>query len=433
MKEHLKSVHSYATDHDIQSAHAFYLLLVAVLAPLAFLNPEGLLAIGVVLFVTSPLWFTPALIYAIWNLWLDYIQLQFLAQDDQKGQLYELIVPKTVHKSPKAMELFFEGLLLTQGEGTGFDKYWKGRVRPWFSLEIVGKEGSVKMYLWCWERYKEHVEAHLYAQYPEVKMVPVEDYTDVLPYNSETHFAWGMRYKLSDEEALPIKTYYDFGLHENADRVETKIDPMVNMLERFALAGEGEQIWMQILFQKSDRDVANEAEELIDKIYADKSPEYPDPSNPDEKLRGMALLTPTDRAKVEAVHRVSTKPAFDCIIRSVYYADKEHHDTLRIQSIVKMFANYNGFNSFAPDGVALGGSYPWQDYTLPSHEKVMNTFIRAYQLRSGFRAPYKRPAITLSTEELATIFHFPSEEGAVPGMDKSHARSAAPPSNLPTG
>jgi len=426
-------IHKWFTKRDIQHMHMYYILFWLTLLPLFLLNFEGAKMVGVVLVILSPIWLTISLVLAIWHLWMDYIQLKFLADEKQEAQLYEIIVPKSVQKSPAAMELFFQGLLLSQGETTDFDKYWKGRVRPWWSLEIAGISGEVHMYLWCWKRFTSHVEAQLYAQFPEVKLRPVEDYAMNIDYDPKKHFAWGHRYKLSGDEELPIKTYFDFGLHENADKWETKIDPMVNILEKFAMMQKGEQLWLQILFQKSDRDVAGKAEKLIEKIHSDRATEYPSMADPEEMVKGFPVLLPGDREKVDAIQRASKKPVFDVIIRNLYITELESINTLRIQSMGKMFNYYDGYNSLAAfEGSAPGGDWPWQNYTLPDIHGILRKFISAYRLRSGFRAPFKRPVITLSTEELATIFHFPSEEGTIPGMEKAQAKSAAPPTNLPT-
>ncbi len=429
-----KKVYDYATEHDIQSGHTLYILLALTLAPLFILNIEGAKMVGIVLILLSPIWLTYVLVTKIWELWMEYINLKFLANPKQDSQLYELIVPKSITKSPAAMELFFSGLLLSQGTSTEFDKYWHGKVRPWWSVEITGINGEVKMYLWCWKRFTEHVEAQLYAQFPEVEMVAVEDYSTNIDYDPKKHFALGNRFKLEEDESLPIKTYFDYGLHENADKWETKIDPMVNILEKFALPKQGEQMWLQILFQKSDKDVAGDAEKMIVKIYKDKTPEYPAMDGSDEKVQGFPMLLPSEREKVEAIQRASKKPTFDCVIRSLYIADREHMQPLRIQSIGKMFNYYDGFNSLKPFvGAAKGGDYPWEKFTLPNLDNILKDFISAYRLRSGFNVPFVRPSITLTTEELSTIFHFPSEESKIPGMQKSQSKSAIPPSNLPTG
>jgi len=432
IKNRYEGTHKYITSKDIQSLHMFYILFWLTLLPLFMIHMEGAKMVGIVLIILSPLWLTGALVAGIWNLWIDYIQLKFLSDEKQDAQLYEIILPKDITKSPAAMELFFEGLLLSQGETTGFDVWWKGRVRPWFSLEIAGIEGQVKMYLWCWKRYTTHVEAQLYAQYPDVQLKPIDDYAAGIEYDTNKQFAWGMRYKLKEPEVFPIKTYIEFGLDINPDRPETKIDPMVNVLEKFALVQKGEQMWLQILFQKSNRKVNIEADDFIQKMYDDNASEFPMPGDDGKVWKGAPTLTPAQKKIVDILERSAKKPSFDCIIRGMYLADNDSVNTLRIQSIVKMFGNYAGHNSFVPDGSGPGGDYPWQDYTLPDPGKVMKKFITAYRLRGGFHAPFKRASITLTTEELATLYHFPSSESAVPGLQKTSARSVGAPTNLPT-
>ena len=61
-------------------------------------------------------------------------------------------------------------------------------------------------------------------------MVPVDDYANI-QFDPQKHFGWGHRYKLKNSEAFPIKSYIDYGLDENADKSDIKIDPMVNILE----------------------------------------------------------------------------------------------------------------------------------------------------------------------------------------------------------
>lgn len=426
-----KQIFAYTTSHDIQALHILYVLFWLTFLPLPLLYWAGFKTLLIVFIVLSPLWLPPLLITGIWHQWMDYIHLLYINNKNQQGALYEVVVPRDVQKSPKAMELFLEGLLLTQGETTEIDKYWKGRVRPWWSLEIAGINGEVRMYLWCWKRFGEYAAAQLYAQYPEVELREIPDYAAKVVYDPSKIGVWGMRYKLNEGEAFPIKTYFDYGLHENPDRWEVKIDPMVNMLERFALTREGEQLWFQILIKKSDRKVNEEADAAIKKIYDENTTEYTDFHDPDTKVKGMAMLTPGDREKVEAINRTRKKPSFDCVIRGIYIYPNDKIQPNNIQSLLKMLNHYSGYNSFGIDGKATGTDYPWGKWTGPDMDKVLKNFVNAYRLRSGFHPPYKRPSITLTTEELATIWHLPSQESKVPGQEKKQARTAEPPPNLP--
>ena len=66
--------------------------------------------------------------------------------------------------------------------------------------------------------------------------------------------------------------------------------------------------------------------------------------------------------------------------------------------------------------------------------KYKNLMFDAYKLRSYFFPPYQfygnNPFI-LSTEELATIFHFPGNVSATPTLAKIASKKSEPPANLP--
>ena len=56
--------------------------------------------------------------------------------------------------------------------------------------------------------------------------------------------------------------------------------------------------------------------------------------------------------------------------------------------------------------------------------------FKAYVSRSYFHPPYKKKPFILNTEELATIYHFPSGI-ETPGFTTISSRKAEPPANLP--
>jgi hypothetical protein len=54
--------------------------------------------------------------------------------------------------------------------------------------------------------------------------------------------------KLDKEDAIPIKTYIDFGMDSKSLSLEEeqKIDPMTPLIEMMSSLKAGEQLWMQI-------------------------------------------------------------------------------------------------------------------------------------------------------------------------------------------
>src|SRR5690348_8720638 len=67
------------------------------------------------------------------SLWLRYKQRQWILA--QGSTLLEIKLPAEIFKSPAAIEVFLNGIYEPIA-GSLTDIYVKGKVRPWFSLEI---------------------------------------------------------------------------------------------------------------------------------------------------------------------------------------------------------------------------------------------------------------------------------------------------------
>jgi len=120
--------------------------------------------------------FVPIILgFFFWRFWIRYVRMQFL--NEQKHVVLEFRLPKEITKSPVAMEVFINTLYQTSGEGNWFDKFWKGGMRAWFSLEMVSLEGQVHFFIWARSNLKKIIETQLYSQYPDVEITEVEDYT----------------------------------------------------------------------------------------------------------------------------------------------------------------------------------------------------------------------------------------------------------------
>ncbi len=197
--------------------------------------------------VLAPVWFTLAMILTWLDLWLTYKRREWIKA--QGSALLEIKIPREMFKSPLAMEMFLNSLY-GAGVGNLMDVYLKGRVRAWFSLEIVSIDGQVRFFIWGHKNMKSRIEAQLYAQFPNVSVQEVADYTLGVHRNPEKiTFGWFGQFALTKADAYPIKTYIDYGLDKDA-KEEYKHDPIVPMLEFLGSLKKGEQAWIQILIPK---------------------------------------------------------------------------------------------------------------------------------------------------------------------------------------
>jgi hypothetical protein len=208
-------------------------------------NPIFIRALSFI-WVISPIWISLALLIWWFNIWMKYKQREWIAA--QGSVLLEIKIPRDMFKSPLAMEIFLNTLYST-GVGTLIDVYLKGRVRNWFSLELVSTGGDVHFYIWSQKSQKNKIETQLYAQFPNVEVHEVPDYTLGVHRNPDKiSIGWFGQYALTKPDAYPIKTYIDYGLDKN-DKEEYKNDPIVPMLEFLGSLKKGENAWFQILIQ----------------------------------------------------------------------------------------------------------------------------------------------------------------------------------------
>lgn len=323
---------------------------------------------GLQLFLSFyPLWLPLFLGGIFWKLWHHYVQSKFFLT--LNPILLELKIPRDVHKTPLAMEGFLTALYQTTGESTFIDRLWEGKTRPWFSLEIASIEGQVKFFIWTWAQWKNFIEAQLYAHYPGIEVHEVPDYAKMVVFDKDKYKLWGCDYKLTAPDPYPIKTYIDWGLDDTQMEEENKTDPITSIIETLGSLGKGEQFWIQIMVKahKDDKkkhgtwfekvDWQHQAEVEIEKI-----------KNKARKEAGAEFsemkITSGDKEKIKAIERAVSKNAFDCGIRTIYFAEIPKYRKVYgpiLRTIFKPFSSAN-LNGFKPSRTWSNKyDYPWQD------------------------------------------------------------------------
>jgi len=394
------------------------------------------------LYLFLPLWLPFVFLFILWHVWIYYIKMKFVV--NQEYTLIEIKLPNEIKKTPLAMELFLVALNQTIGEATFIHKYIKGSERPTFSLELVSLEGEVKFFIWTRKFWKNLVEAQIYAQYPDIEVTEVIDYTKLVKYSPENLSMWGCEYKLKKEDFYPIKTYIDYRLETEGVKEEEKTDPLSPILEFLGSVGKGQQVWMQILVKahKAERHKSlkwkdrfkkvefsgkedwrdqgqGEVKKLVEKVLVDEG----DPT------KGYRIMTKGELNVVSALERSISKLSFDCNIKAIYLAEKDKFDAINIMGLLGAFKQFNSLdlNQFGIKS-ATSFDYPWQDYKGMRANRLKRLLFNSFKRRS-FSTEY-RPFV-LNTEELATIYHFPGGVIQTPTFSRLVSKKAEAPSNLP--
>ncbi len=403
-----------------------------------------------------------------YKMWLHYVQANFISGID--WVLLEIIPPREVIKSPMSIELFLTNALYHWSEKSGLEKYWQGAVWFWFSLEIVSIEGQVHFYIRTPTRVKSLIETQIYAQFPQAQVKVAEDYSlavDKITPDSAWNL-WGCEFKYSKPFAFPIKTYKAYELDKNP-KEEYKIDPISPVIELFGSIGKGEQMWMQVVITPCQKkfkthgkwfkkhDWVQEAEEEIRRALKEFTRVHPDAGI--GGATAMEIRPPSffDTVVKGATEKI-TKVAFETSIRVCYVAKKEVFNMSNRRNIRLIFRQYAApmsnelvrTNSTQAD--AFGTNLIAQFFPLSSEKvgRLSNRMLLEYQEREFFHPPMRHkislpwplsplvfpnffhPHINImNTEEIATIWHFPSQALRVPTLERVESKEAAPPPNLP--
>lgn len=410
---------------------------------------------------TAPIWMPVAILIGAWKAWITYIQSLYLS--GRQPVLLEMKIPREVARSPRAMELALTALNLSSGETTFFHRAWKGQVRPFFSFEIVSFGGEIHFYIWCWKNYKDTIEAMMYAHYPEIELVEVEDYAMKFQFDPEKHRAWGVEWPLMsymkglnftfEINAYQPRTYIDFELDKDP-KEEFKIDPLANILEFMSSIKPNEQLWIQIVLRKSGKQYILNPLGLPDEDNLWKAMV----ENEVNKLRAEAAIIPGATLKeVLAAHgeeedkHVSPRPSwkqnemmkamerhlgkypFQVGMRGIYWAEGDLRGPIYtgFRWIWRPFGNPQYGTHLRPRKWHCDFDYPWQD--IHDYRWTNQTYRvhDAYRRRSFFNSPWILPTNVLTNETIASLWHPPSRATATPGIQRMPATKSEPPANLP--
>ncbi|MBI4592160.1 hypothetical protein HY733_01815 [Candidatus Uhrbacteria bacterium] len=391
------------------------------------------------------------------EMWLNYRRGIFVGK--LKFTVLAIDVPSMTEQTPKAFENLFASLYATKSSITWKETWMDGKLHPVFSFEIVSTQGYIQFLVRTQTRFRDVVEAGIYANYPEAEISEVEDYTNKFPneFPNDDYEMWGGEMTLDNDDMYPIRTHLDF-----EDRISQEIkDPLAVTLEQLAKMRPGEHFWIQILVQPSSNDWQKKSIKFVNKLYgvedkAKKSAfmEIIDtavswPAGLIQEALGIDLsgllgggevkkeedqwkafkVTLAQKEEAEAVLTKASKIGLGVKIRVLYVARKNAFVKVERTGIVKgvlnQFSNLN-LNKFAlyiPQ--VPKDDYFWMRwvYTTKQHR-----LMSAYQRRSwGVGAN----PVFLNVEELATIWHFPSITIKAPLVKKSESKRAEPPSGLP--
>ncbi|MFH1451182.1 MAG: hypothetical protein ABIF89_01060 [bacterium] len=419
--------------------------------------------------VPLPFIFWPVLV-AMWLWWR-----QGLWDEKQKHIVAEIKPPEEHLKPIRAMETVMTGLWQIYSPPNWFERWWKGEFQLKFSFEIVSIDGVPRFYVRFAEKYLPILETHVYGQYPGAEIAVVDDYVKKVPQDipNKEWYMWGTDYRLTkgglanrrvEEEAIPIRTYTDFETEHETEE-EQKIDPLAGLLQGMTQLKEGEALWVQIVacptlgnpsdgerpWQKNGeklrdrlakREVSPKRKPLLNEIADLLFWGKPPAAKVEEKevFPREMRLTPGERDTVEAIEKKISKQGFETTVRYIYLARKDAFNGSNIRIPMSYFTNFcnTDLNSIVPWGETITkikqNWYDWFWFVKRRLYLKKRRLFRLYAMRLSPKFPLAGGTFILNTEEIASLYHFPSRRVAPAStLMRVGSRKAEAPPNLPTG
>jgi len=388
----------------------------------------------------------------------------------QQMVLLEIKLPKEILKPIRAMEVVFSSIHGAVYQPPDlWEKWIDGQVQLSIGLEMVSIDGQPHFFIRTPKQYRDSVESNLYAQYPEIEIIEADDYIKYVPQSipNKDWDLFGSDYKLVKDDHYPIKTYSEFETEREKEEEEV-VDPIATLLEGMAKIKKGEQLWIQFLIDpigdvdlpKSLSKWRKSGEELRDKLARRPVLGRPKPmiqeaadilitgKVKEEKKEEKEIfppemkLTPGEREVLAAIEKKMSKPIFKTTIRFIYLGRRDVWFKPNFRLAFSFLNQYttNNLNALFPEGrtftkirKALIFQFLNIDFIRGRRHYVRcRKLFRKYIKRLSPFFPNPKGTFMLNTEEVASLFHFPSERVApAPGISRIEAKKRGALPSLP--
>ena len=349
------------------------------------------------------------------------------------------------------MEQFFAALHSTRSSPSSYiDMYWKGEILLWYSFEIASFGGELHFYVKTPNKFKNIIEANLYAYYPEIEISDAQDYTDTYPFPGfmgttkelyeNGYDIWGSELILAKEDTYPIRTYREF---ETMDDY-SKMDPIATLLETLGKIKPTEHAWIQFIIAPNDTKWKERGANVIKKLREEGRIE--------SKVEGGKQITvdrtPGQAESLKAMEFNIAKPGYQTVVRYLYMAPLADFTSGPVKTgVLGSFNQYSmlTLNSFKqnPEVQTSTNWYSWP-FFFPTRRleerkyRVLRNFKQRKLKETSFFVQFQTLAtvppsiMTLNTEALATLYHFPTDLVlTAPVIQRMEAKKVGPPAGLP--
>ena len=318
-----------------------------------------------------------SLIVIFGYLWIIWHRNKEREKKSLDSTLLQIALPRENEIKIDAAEQLFAALAGIKPSGRlSFLKY-----RYPISFEIVGMPGDIRFYIYTPNKYRDMIEKQINASYPdaEIKVAEEGNVKGTRPgfilgneYNifSKEGFVAFKQLKLKDSNYKSIRVYKDLA-----------VDPLSSLTSVLSKMSEGEGAAIQILISGADSKWSKLGRSHIAETKKRES-------NPETAKYS------SDPKELEGIEGKISKPGFYSVVRLVVSSTSKEAAEAHLNNLDAAFDQFSGSNSFTKTRIWMKGTF-------------ITDFVYRY-------FPMRGSLSVLTSEELATIFHFPNKAVATP-------------------
>ncbi len=325
-------------------------------------------------------------LFFLWNKWKDR------EKDSLDSVLLQVSLPRENEIKTDAAEQMFSSFTSLRKSG----QFAFLKPQQFLSFEIVGRPGDIRFFVHVPNKLKDMVEKQINGAYPDADIVVVDEADgkqrgvigneyNIFSQEGKVAFA-SLRLKTSNY--MPSKVFKDM-----------PIDGLSMITSTLAKMTEGEGAAIQLLISPADSKWKKLGRAYISKTKKSES-------NPETAKYS------TDAKELEAIENKISKTGFNAVVRIVVSSSSKESADAHLSNIVSAFGIFNGANSFTKNGITFKGMF-------------LKDFIYRYW-------PMRGQTAVMTSEELATIFHFPNKTINTPGIFWLTSKRAPAPTQIPS-
>ncbi len=341
-------------------------------------------------FITAVLILVAVLLAFVLTIIVGYFAVLFLKMKKREKISLEMVTLQV--KMPKENEIKIDAAEQMFASFAGLKKTgWLSflEVDDSLAFEVVGKKGDIRFYVSAPSRIIDLVEKTIYSFYPTADLQKVDEPNI---FTEDGHVAYGA---LVQKQAayLPLKTYKDL-----------PTDSMSTLTSALSKMDDEEGAMVQILIRPSDSRWKGAGRSYVASTKRTEA-------NPEK------ATFKNDPKALEKIEEKCGKPGFQTLIRIAVSAKNKDTANAHLRNIRNAFSQLGSDQNYMRKArIIFKGGF-------------MINFI--YKFFPIFELPFFDLISILSSEELATLFHFPNKTVETPYIAWLKAKTAPVSAEVP--